>query len=254
MSSLIAFIPMTRPRPPCVVWRIPSSVAAVIFTALCFVLPVQGASEPATRAFDLPGDTAAKTLRQFANQSGLDVVFATEATANVQTNPVKGNFAPREAINRLLAGTGLIAEQNPRTGALTILRSPNERRVAQAKAGDRPVNSAESAPATPTSTPAPTKAATGSSSSSTTDDSAVLLSPFEVRTEKDTGYIATNTLAGSRLNTRLVDTPASISVMTKDFLNDIGALSVSQAMEYALSAATTSAAAAPSSERRRETG
>ena len=64
----------------------------------------------------------------------------------------------------------------------------------------------------------------------------LVLSPFEVTTERDRGYIATNTLAGSRLNTSLRNTPASISVLTKDFLDDIGALNVNQAMEFALSA------------------
>lgn len=67
-------------------------------------------------------------------------------------------------------------------------------------------------------------------------DDVVALSPFEVNTSQDSGYIATNTLAGSRLNTSLKNTPASISVMTRDFLQDIGALNVNQAMEFALSA------------------
>jgi len=62
----------------------------------------------------------------------------------------------------------------------------------------------------------------------------VTLSPFEVRTDKDTGYTATNTLAGSRLNTDLRDTPAAISVFTKDFLDDIGAISVAEALSYAM--------------------
>lgn len=62
------------------------------------------------------------------------------------------------------------------------------------------------------------------------------MSPFEVRAEHDRGYVATNTLAGSRLNTSLANTPASISVMTKEFLDDIGAISVTGAMEYSLNA------------------
>ncbi len=62
----------------------------------------------------------------------------------------------------------------------------------------------------------------------------VTLSPFEVRTDKDTGYTATNTLAGSRLNTDLRDTPAAISVFTKDFLDDIGAINVAEALSYAM--------------------
>ncbi len=68
------------------------------------------------------------------------------------------------------------------------------------------------------------------------DDETIVLSPFEVRSEADRGYVATNTLAGSRINTSLVDTPASISVMTSEFLSDIGALDLRGAMEYAVGA------------------
>jgi len=63
---------------------------------------------------------------------------------------------------------------------------------------------------------------------------AVVLSPFEVNAAQDQGYTASNTLAGSRLNTALRDTPAAISVFTKDFLDDIGAINVTQALEYSL--------------------
>lgn len=62
------------------------------------------------------------------------------------------------------------------------------------------------------------------------------LSPFIVSSTRDTGYTAANTLAGSRLNTSLAVTPASISVFTKDFIEDIGALNVNAAVEYALGA------------------
>lgn len=70
--------------------------------------------------------------------------------------------------------------------------------------------------------------------SSTPESDTLQLSPFEVRTDKDTGYTATNTLAGSRLNTSLRDTPAAISVFTKEFLDDIGAINVTEALEYGL--------------------
>ena len=64
----------------------------------------------------------------------------------------------------------------------------------------------------------------------------VKLSPFEVRLEEDQGYAATNTLAGSRLNTELRNTPAAITVFTKDFLEDIGALNTMEALAYSLNA------------------
>jgi outer membrane receptor for ferric coprogen and ferric-rhodotorulic acid len=48
-----------------------------------------------------------------------------------------------------------------------------------------------------------------------TAEAAVVLNPFVVNTSTETGYAATNTLDGSRLNTALRDTPAAISVFTK---------------------------------------
>ena len=69
-----------------------------------------------------------------------------------------------------------------------------------------------------------------------TEERAVVLPPFEVRTEQDTGYVAQNTLSGSRLNTSLQDTPAPISVFTKEFLQDIGATSIGDLLEYASNA------------------
>lgn len=74
------------------------------------------------------------------------------------------------------------------------------------------------------------------SSEKSSEDEVITLSPFQVTATNDNGYIATNTLAGSRLNTELVNTPASISVLTKDFLADIGALNINQAMEFAAGA------------------
>ena len=40
----------------------------------------------------------------------------------------------------------------------------------------------------------------------------VELSPFTVNTSGDVGYVAENTLAGSRLNTKLRDTASTVSV------------------------------------------
>lgn len=67
-------------------------------------------------------------------------------------------------------------------------------------------------------------------------DETIVLSPFEVRADQDVGYVATNSLAGSRLNTPLEKTPVSISVITSELIQDLGADNINQAMEYATSA------------------
>jgi iron complex outermembrane receptor protein len=60
----------------------------------------------------------------------------------------------------------------------------------------------------------------------------VELSPFEVSTTKDTGYVGQDTLSGSRLRTNLKDVAAAISPMTAEFLQDIAANSIEDAVEY----------------------
>ena len=63
---------------------------------------------------------------------------------------------------------------------------------------------------------------------------AIVLSPFEVSSELDRGYSAQNTLAGSRVSTELKDIPAAISVFNEQFLNDIAAADLLQAIEYGM--------------------
>ena len=60
----------------------------------------------------------------------------------------------------------------------------------------------------------------------------VELSPFTVNADKDVGYLAANTLAGTRLNTPLRDTAASINIFTAEFMKDIGAFSLDDVMAY----------------------
>jgi len=65
-----------------------------------------------------------------------------------------------------------------------------------------------------------------------TDEKAIQLSPFVVNTTKDTGYFAANTLMGSRLNSNLADLAASITVVTKQQLDDTGALDINDVFLY----------------------
>ena len=63
-------------------------------------------------------------------------------------------------------------------------------------------------------------------------DEVVQLSPFEVMSDKDEGYRANGTLAGTRLRTELKDIAASVSVVTKDFMNDLGATNLAELLVY----------------------
>jgi outer membrane receptor protein involved in Fe transport len=67
------------------------------------------------------------------------------------------------------------------------------------------------------------------------EENIIVLSPFEVTDTKREGYMATSSLAGSRLNTALRDIAAPISVITEQFLRDTGATSVSDILIYTTS-------------------
>ena len=62
----------------------------------------------------------------------------------------------------------------------------------------------------------------------------VVLTPFQVSTEKDRGYAAGNTLAGGRTSTPLDLTPSSIQVMTKEFMNDFGITDFADAAKWTM--------------------
>lgn len=61
----------------------------------------------------------------------------------------------------------------------------------------------------------------------------VELSPFEVRADNDVGYQAANTTSGSRLNSRLRDTPAAVAAFTPEFLADIAATNLEEMLAHA---------------------
>ena len=62
-----------------------------------------------------------------------------------------------------------------------------------------------------------------------------VLSPFTVDTSRDTGYAASSSLAGTRFNTELRDIAAPVSILTADFMKDIGANTVIEAANFAVS-------------------
>lgn len=63
-----------------------------------------------------------------------------------------------------------------------------------------------------------------SDTSSTQQQDTVLLNPFEVRSDHDLGYEATNANTATRISRPIYDTPLMINVVTSDFLNDTNAM------------------------------
>lgn len=89
------------------------------------------------------------------------------------------------------------------------------------------------ASANPPAAPAP--AAPGApvgSGAQTPNPDVVQLNPFVVDSTAQKGYLTTNTLAGTRLNTNLGDLAGSISVVTKQQLEDTASLDINDVFRY----------------------
>lgn len=66
----------------------------------------------------------------------------------------------------------------------------------------------------------------------TKEEEVITLSPFEVSSSTQKGYYGANTLSGTRFNTKLSDLASSITVMTKQQMNDFGMLDINDMFLY----------------------
>jgi outer membrane receptor for ferric coprogen and ferric-rhodotorulic acid len=220
--------------PPARRSRLALRLLALTFAAR---LTVAGVVAENARSFDVPAGEALETLKQAARQGGVEIVFLAETVRGVRTPAVRGEFTPREALDRLVTDTGLVVVRDARTGTLTVHRAapapnPSAGPKPRPDESNKPMNvktplallggwlAALAAP------PADAQTASGA------PDAPVTLSPFEVSSTRDTGYTATNSLAGGRLSSPLQEMASSVSVLTREFLDDIAATDLHGAAAY----------------------
>jgi len=184
------------------------------------------------------------TLETFSDQAGAQVIHLIEDVRGVAAQPVHGSSAVREALDRLVAGTGLAVVQDGKTGAFVVRRGRNGPPPAAAPGNPN----TDSTPAMKNSLRARLAAAFAaftaaalsaqtvpvSTGGSTARDEAVVLSPFTVSTSRDVGFVAAASLAGGRMATDLKDTPLAYSVLTKDFLDTLAITDTETAMDWSV--------------------
>lgn len=173
-------------------------------TVLSAVLPVAGVQaqeqsvvQARQHAFDIPAQMLPDALTLFGRQSGMQVSADAGMVRNVASPGVSGTLSAEQALGRLLAGTGITYRLSGGTAMLEKL----------------PV------------------------------DGALLLDPVNVegataRTAEQSarepvrGYVATRAASGTKSDTPLVETPQSVSVVTRDQMEATKADSLAEALAY----------------------
>ncbi len=102
-----------------------SAAAFAACSLACALAPLQ-AGEAVRKSYDIARGDAVGTLKRFADESGRQVVFMVDVVRGVTTNPLRGEYTVREALARLVADTGLIVEEDAKSGALMVNRARND--------------------------------------------------------------------------------------------------------------------------------
>jgi iron complex outermembrane receptor protein len=174
----------------------PSLLAIAI--ALCAPLassPLIAAEQASSvRAYNLPAAPLASTLNQIASQAGLALSLNPSLAAGKTSAPVKGQFDAAAALREALHGTGLQLEQSS-AGTYSLVAVP-EGVMALPDTAVIGVENTESA-----------------------------WGPVE-------GYLATRTAAGTKTDTALVEAPRSISIATREQMDDRSVHSLDDAVRY----------------------
>ncbi|KDD69348.1 iron complex outermembrane receptor protein [Pseudomonas sp. BT76 TE3572] len=146
------------------------------------------------RAYNLPAAPLASTLNQIASQAGLALSLNPSLAAGKTSAPVKGQFDAAGALREALHGTGLQLEQSS-AGTYSLVAVP-EGVMALPETAVIGVENTESA-----------------------------WGPVQ-------GYLATRTAAGTKTDTALVEAPRSISIATREQMDDRNVHSLDDAVRY----------------------
>ncbi|AWA41848.1 TonB-dependent siderophore receptor [Pseudomonas sp. 22105] len=170
------------------------AVAIALCTPLASSQLIAAEQASSVRAYNLPAAPLSTTLNQIASQGGLTLSLNPSLAAGKTSAPVNGQYDAAGALRAALRGTGLQLEQSS-TGTYTLVAVP------------------EGAMALP-------------------ETSVIGVENFESAWGPVEGYTATRTAAGTKTDTALVEAPRSISVATRQQMEDRGVHSLDDAVRY----------------------
>lgn len=170
------------------------AVAIALSTPLTSSVLIAAEQASSVRAYNLPAAPLAATLNQIASQAGLALTLSPALAAGKTSAPVHGQFDAPGALREALRGSGLQVEQSS-AGTYTLVAI---------------ADGVVALPQTSIVAQGNTESAWG---------------PVQ-------GYLATRTAAGTKTDTALVEAPRSISVATREQMQDRNVQNLDDAVKY----------------------
>ncbi|GGI55037.1 TonB-dependent siderophore receptor [Oxalicibacterium solurbis] len=163
----------------------PAAVALAVALA-CGTAPSFAQSAATPVSINIVAQPLAQALNELARQAQLELIVQPSLVAGKTAPAVSGSLTPQQALNRLLAGSGLVATVNGKTAVVNLV------------------------PASSGQLPAVTVTAA---------------------MENDS-YVATRSASGFKTDTPIIETPQSVSVVTRKQIEDQKPRSVTEALAY----------------------
>lgn len=171
--------------------------------------------------FDIPPQPLRRALTTFAEQSGWQLFYSAEVAEGIQSPGLSGIYAPDRALKELLAGTGLAFRMtNPRTVTIesataTAVPFPEGRMSGEGPtaSSDSQIDHTRSAKQKPIKLPE------------------VMVREVRER-EEATGYVAEETNTATKTGVPLIETPQSITVITRNRMNAQEVNTIAEALRY----------------------
>lgn len=177
-------------------------LSGVALPLLSVVSPAMAQTRPAPQAFAIAAQPLDAALTAFGTASGVQVLFDASVVRGIGSPGVRGTFTPAEALSRLLAGTGF-APNFTSDRAVTL-----QRQLVQV-----------APPGSPTILP-PVEI-TGRPRMTDTNG----IGPM-------TGIVPTRSTSATKSAAPLIETPQSVSVVTRDAMTAQGARTVDAGTRY----------------------
>ncbi|MGZ8171633.1 MAG: TonB-dependent siderophore receptor [Methylobacter sp.] len=153
------------------------------------------AVEPTKQHFNIPAQSLQSALNQFSEASDMQMSYPATLSKGITTKGVSGDYTPQEALNKLLAGSGLVPIVT-KNNTVTIERANN--------------------------------------GSMLKEPNATTLKPMTVKGNRNAelqSYSVSNATAGTKTDTPLFDTPISVQVVPKAVIDDQQAIGLENTLK-----------------------
>jgi len=120
--------------------------------------------------------------------------------------------------------------------AAALRRLQEENAALRKQLAEAQGKAAPAAPAQPAAAPAARPAAAPAPARLSTDEGVTALSAFEVKSEKDYGYLKTNAATATKINMEIQNIPLHLQVISREFLDDTNARTLTDLFRYSASA------------------